>query len=75
MENPTKSNLLFHKKNYIILLVSLAIIALSFILMSGSANDDPAQFNEDIYSFRRIHLAPTVFFIGIATAIYAVFKK
>ena len=75
MENSTKPKFLFHKKNYSILLISLGLIALSFILMAGATNDDPTQFNEDIYSFRRIHLAPTVFFIGIATAIYSIFKK
>lgn len=66
---------LFSKQNYMILLVSLALIALSFFLMGGVTNSDPTQFNEDIYSFRRIHLAPTVFFIGIGVAIFSIFKK
>ncbi|KZE75979.1 DUF3098 domain-containing protein [Myroides marinus] len=70
-----KNVLLFAKKNYIILLISIALIALSFILMAGATNDVPTEFNEDIYSFRRIHLAPTVFFIGIGVAIYAIFKN
>jgi len=69
------SGFLFSKQNYTLLLVSFAIIALSFILMGGASNDDPTKFNEDIYSFRRIHLAPTVFFIGIGVAIYSIFKK
>ncbi len=43
--------------------------------MSGASNDDPTQFNEAIYSFRRIHLAPTLFFVGIGVAIYSIFKK
>lgn len=58
-----------------LLFVSLAIITLSFILMGGASNDDPTQFNEEIYSFRRIHLAPTLFFIGIGVAIFSIFKK
>lgn len=66
---------LFSKQNYMILLVSLALIALSFFLMGGVSNSDPTQFNEDIYSFRRIHLAPTLFFIGIGVAIFSIFKK
>ena len=73
-KNNTKE-FLFNKKNYIWLFISLAVIALSFILMSGSANANPAEFNTDIYSFRRIHLAPTVFFIGMGLAIYAIFKR
>lgn len=75
MKDNTNNTPLFSKQNYIILLVSLALIALSFFLMGGATNADPTQFNEDIYSFRRIHLAPTVFFIGIGVAIYAIFKK
>lgn len=70
-----KETLLFSKKNYIILLVSIALVALSFFLMAGATNDVPTEFNEDIYSFRRIHLAPTVFFIAMGVAIYAIFKK
>lgn len=66
---------LFSKQNYMILLVSLALIALSFFLMGGVSNSNPTQFNEDIYSFRRIHLAPTLFFIGIGVAIFSIFKK
>ncbi|MDR0229774.1 MAG: DUF3098 domain-containing protein [Flavobacteriaceae bacterium] len=74
-EQSTSSPFVFAKQNYILLLVSLAIITLSFILMGGASNDDITQFNEDIYSFRRIHLAPTLFFVGIGVAIYSIFKK
>lgn len=74
-EQSTPSTFIFAKQNYILLLISLAVIALSFFLMGGASNDDPTQFNEDIYSFRRIHLAPTLFFVGIGVAIYAIFKK
>lgn len=75
MKNTEKDTFLFSKTNYTILLISLAVIALSFFLMGGAHNDDPAQFNEDIFSFRRIHLAPTVFFAGIGIAVYAIFKN
>ncbi len=75
MTKKTTATFLFKKKNYYILFIALALIAISFLLMAGASNDDPSKFNEDIYSFRRIRLAPTVFFIAIATAIYAIFKK
>ncbi|WP_121964941.1 DUF3098 domain-containing protein [Myroides sp. N17-2] len=74
-QDQNKGALLFSKKNYIILLVSIALVALSFFLMAGATNDVPTEFNEDIYSFRRIHLAPAVFFIAMGVAIYAIFKK
>ncbi len=64
--------LLFGKKNYKFMLIGLAFIALGFILMSGGGSDDPAVFNEAIYSFRRIRLAPTLVLIGLAVEIYAI---
>jgi hypothetical protein len=70
-----KSEFLFRKKNYIIMLIGLAIIALGFILMAGGGSDDPEVFNEEIYSFRRIRIAPTLVIIGLAIEIYAIMAK
>jgi len=70
-----KHTFLFEKKNYIIMLIGLAVIALGFILMSGGGSDDPNVFNEEIYSFRRIRLAPTLVLIGLAIEAYAIFAK
>jgi len=67
-----KSEFLFGKKNYIIMLVGIAFIALGFILMAGGGSDDPAVFNEDIYNFQRVRLAPTLVLIGLAIEIYAI---
>lgn len=76
MENSeNKNNFLFQKENYTILIIGLAVIALGFILMSGGGSDDPAVFNEDVFSFRRIRLAPTVIFLGFGVCIYSIFKK
>ena len=47
-------------------------MALGFILMSGGGSDDPNVFNPDIYSFRRIRLAPTLVLIGLGMQIYAI---
>lgn len=74
-KDTTSPAFLFSKQNYKLLILSFAIIALSFILMGGASNDDPTQFNEAIYSFRRIHLAPAVFFFGIGVAVYSIFKQ
>jgi len=67
-----KGEFLFGKRNYIIMLVGLLIIALGFILMAGGGSDDPTVFNEEIYNFRRIRLAPTLVLIGFAIEIYAI---
>ena len=66
---------LFEKKNYMIMIVGLAIIALGFILMAGGGSDDPNVFNEVIYKFRRIRLAPTLVILGLGVQIYAILAK
>ncbi len=63
---------IFQKKNYIFLFIGLVFIVLGFILMSGGGSDDPNVFNPDIYSFRRIRLAPTLVLIGLGIQVYAI---
>ena len=76
MENNNhNTEFVFAKTNYIFLLIGLAIIALGFILMSGGGNDDPSKFNDAIFNFQRIKLAPTVVFAGFGVIIYAILKK
>ena len=70
-----KQEFLFDSINYKILLIGIAVIALGFILMSGGGSDNPNVFNEDVFSFRRIRLAPTTVLIGFGITIYSIFKK
>ena len=70
-QNP-QSEFLFGKKNYLFMFIGIAIIAIGFILMAGGGSDDPNVFNEDIYNFQRIRLAPTLIIIGLAIEIYAI---
>lgn len=69
---PPKREFIFRRKNYIVMFTGLIIIVLGFILMSGGGSDDPNVFNPDIYSFRRIRLAPTLILIGFAIEVYAI---
>ncbi|WP_340077280.1 DUF3098 domain-containing protein [Leptobacterium sp. I13] len=69
---PPQQEFIFQKKNYIIMFIGLAFIAIGFILMSGGGSDDPNVFNPDIFSFRRIRLAPTLVLIGFAIEVYAI---
>ena len=62
----------FGKRNYKFMIVGIMFIALGFILMSGGGSDDPNVFNEEIYSFRRIRIAPLIVIIGFAIEIYAI---
>ena len=74
-DNEQKPDFLFDKMNYKILLIGIGVIVLGFILMSGGGSDNPKVFSEDVFSFRRIRLAPTVVLIGFGVVIYSIFKK
>lgn len=71
-KNNPKQEFLFGKRNYTIMLIGLAVIALGFILMAGGGSDDPNIFNPEIYSWRRIRLAPTLVILGFGIEIYAI---
>ncbi len=71
-EKEPSKEFVFQKRNYLFLFIGLAFIALGFILMSGGGSDDPNVFNPDIYSFRRIRLAPTLVLIGLGIQVYAI---
>ena len=71
-----KQNFALGKENYILLLIGFAVIVLGFILMIGGKSPDPNVFNEDeIFSFRRITLAPLVVLAGFIFEIWAIMKK
>jgi Protein of unknown function (DUF3098) len=75
-ENENKNGFLFESVNYKVLLIGLAVIALGFILMSGGGSENPKIFNEaELFSFRRIRLAPTMVLIGFGITIYSIFKN
>ena len=63
------------RQNYKLLLIGFGIIILGFILMAGGGSDDPNQFDEAIFSFRRITLAPIVVLAGFAFEIYAIMRR
>lgn len=60
--------------NYRLMLIGFAVIVLGFVLMAGGGSDDPNQFNEAMFSFRRITLAPMLVLAGFVFEIYAIMK-
>ena len=70
--NKAEQNFIFGKKNYTYMFIGLAVIALGFILMAGGGSEDPNEFNDAIYNFRRIRLAPTLVLLGFAIEVYAI---
>jgi hypothetical protein len=59
--------MIFNKQNYVMTAISLAIVVLGFILMSGT--------DGDIYDFRRTVIAPIIVIAGFIVGIYAIFYK
>ncbi|MDG5799346.1 DUF3098 domain-containing protein [Marinilabiliaceae bacterium ANBcel2] len=70
-----KFEMALHKENYILLIISFAIIVIGFLLMIGGGSDDPNVFDESVYGFRRVTLAPMISLFGFVFAIYAILKK
>jgi hypothetical protein len=65
----------FGKENYMIMLIGIAVIFIGFLCMSGGATTNPAEFNPDVFSFRRITLAPVLVILGFIIEVYAIVKK
>jgi hypothetical protein len=65
----------FARENYKLLIIGIVIIITGFILMIGGGSDDPNVFNPEIFSFRRITLAPLVALFGFIFIIYAIMKN
>lgn len=75
MKKQQGSVLLFDRHKYQWLIIGLIVTAVGFILMIGGGSDDPQVFSEDIFSFRRITLAPVLVLAGYGIQIYAIMKK
>ena len=63
------------RMNYLLILLGVVVIVIGFLLMSGGKYTDPEVFNEEIYSPRRITLAPIVVLLGFAIEIFAIFYR
>ena len=63
------------RKNYAMMLAGVVIITLGFLLMSGGGKHTATEFDETIFSFRRITLAPIVVIAGFVFEIFAIMKR
>ncbi len=67
---------LFTKDNYLWMVIGIVVIIVGMLLMSGGKSSNANEFNmNEVYSFRRITLAPIVIVIGLGLQVYAIFKK
>jgi len=67
-----KKKILFERKNYIILVFSILLISLGYFIMSGGESQNPLIFNNEIYNFKRIRLAPLLVILGFALALFSI---
>lgn len=66
----------FTATNYKLLIIGLVIVVVGYMLMSGGGSGDPNVFNaEEIFSHRRITVAPIVALVGYLFVVYAILKK
>jgi hypothetical protein len=64
--NTAPVQFIFNKDNYMWLIISIAVVAFGFVLMSGTT---------DIYSTTKIVIAPIVVLAGFGLGFYAILKK
>lgn len=62
-------------RNYVLMLVGFVVLVLGFVLMTGGGKATPDEFHYEIFSWRRITLAPILVVTGFAFEIYAILKR
>ena len=71
-----KSKMVLGKKNYVFIIIGCLVVILGFILMSGGGSENPNVFQEEeLFSFRRITLAPFMVMLGYGVVLYGIMKK
>jgi hypothetical protein len=74
-ETEKKFEMALEKQNYLLLAIAFIFVIIGFFLMMGGKSENPEVFNDAVYSFRRITLAPVVVLFGFLFGIYAIMKK
>ncbi len=74
VEQEDNKTMPFGRDNYLWVIIGLALL-IGFLLMIGGGSDDPDVFNDAIFNFRRLTLAPILVLIGFGIQIYAIMKK
>lgn len=73
--NRINNDFAFGKQNYILIIVGTALAILGYILMSGGGSDDPTVFSEELFSFRRMFVAPILILVGLVVVGWGIMKK
>lgn len=73
--NRINNDFAFGKQNYILIAIGTALAVLGYILMSGGGSDDPTVFSEELFSFRRMYVAPILILVGLVVVGWGIMKK
>ncbi|MBI3509462.1 MAG: DUF3098 domain-containing protein [Bacteroidetes bacterium] len=71
----TEASFAFGKENYMIILAGIVVLVIGYLLMIGGGADKPENFNPEIFSARRITIAPVTLLAGFAIVLYGIMKK
>jgi hypothetical protein len=76
MTDKKQDNVIFDKKNYTWMIIGGAVIILGLLLMAGGKTQDPKMFDyKEVYSARRITVAPILIILGLLIEVYAIMRK
>lgn len=70
-----KKDFAFGKENFILIAIAVVCIVIGFILMSGGGSEDGVAFNPEIFSARRVVVAPILTMIGFILVIVGILKN
>ncbi|MCF8227720.1 MAG: DUF3098 domain-containing protein [Bacteroidales bacterium] len=72
---PEGKTFAFKRENYKLMFIGLGLIVIGFLLMIGGGSDDPDVFSYELFSFRRMTLAPILIMAGYVVEIFAIMKR
>ena len=76
MSETKNAQALFTKENYKWMAIGAVVIAVGYLMMTGGKSENVNVFQrEEVYSFRRITLAPIVILLGLGIEVFAIFRK
>jgi len=75
MNKEREDEFAFGKENYKWLIIGIVVLIIGNLLMIGGGSDDPSIFNPEVFSRRRITVAPVVILAGFALVLISIVKK
>ena len=70
-----KTTFLFERKNYALMRAGIALLVLGLALMTGGGSEDPSVYNPELFSARRIIVAPFLIVLGLALEVWAIMHQ